>query len=365
MRIINLHLKDFRNYKDQTVQFQPGINILVGSNGQGKTNILEGINYLITGKSYRIKQEEELIFFGENSFYLKAVFNVFKRNINLESYFEPKKKVMKINQISCKKLSDYVGTVNAVFFSPDDLNIIKKGPQDRRRFLDHLISQLRPSHISLLNTYLKIIRHKSILLKTERNINYLQSQLQVWNEQLTEVGSKIITNRWYFTEKMNEYGHPIFKRIFSAESDMSIIYQTSGKTLDEALQNFPSNLSQRMKQEIEKKYILIGPHRDDLLIKFNGKPAKLFASQGQQRALVLCLKLAEMEIILNEKGEYPLLLLDDVLSELDKNRRQYLMNYISSTQKQSIITMTDLDEDLFIGETPIFEVFQGQIRRKK
>ncbi|KUO61882.1 MAG: DNA replication protein RecF [Gracilibacter sp. BRH_c7a] len=364
MYIKDLHLKNFRNYKVQHIQFQQGINLLIGSNGQGKTNIIEAINYLLTGKSYRIKQEDELILWEENSFYLNGIFNVVDRDINLESYYEPRKKVMKINQLSCKKLSDYVGTINAVFFSPDDLNIIKKGPQERRRFLDHLISQLRPAHIPLLNSYLRIIKQKNILLKSEKNYNLLKSQIQVWNEQLIELGLKIIKNRWDFTDRLNEYCSPIFNQIFSPEYNMDLIYLTTGKSLEEALENFPDYIFKKMAQEIERKAVLVGPHRDDVQIIFNNKEAKLFASQGQQRALVLCLKLAEMEIILNEKGEYPILLLDDVLSELDSYRRQYLMNYIRSSQKQTIITMTDLEEELITCDTPIFEVNKGRIRRK-
>lgn len=365
MYIKNLYLKNFRNYKEQNIDFQQGINLLIGSNGQGKTNIIEAVNYLLTGKSHRIKQEEELILWEENNFYLKAIFNVVDRDINLESYYEPRKKVMKINRLSCKKLSDYVGTVNAVFFSPDDLNIIKKGPQERRRFLDHLISQLKPSHIPLLNSYLRIIRQKNILLKTEKNHNLLKSQVQAWNEQLIDLGSKIIKNRWEYTERLNEFCCPIFNRIFSHECNMNLIYLTTGKTLEEALAIFPEYISKKTAQEIERRAVLVGPHRDDLQIIFNNKSAKLFASQGQQRALVLCLKLAEMEIILTDKGEYPILLLDDVLSELDSYRRQYLMNYIRSSQKQTIITMTDLEEELITSDTTIFEVCQGKIRRKE
>ena len=365
MYIKHLQLNNFRNYREQNIQFSQGINLLIGSNGQGKTNILEGINYLLTGKSYRIKQENELILWGEKNFYLKAVFNVFDRDVNLESYFEPRKKVMKINRLSCKKLSDYVGTVNAVFFSPDNLNIIKEGPQERRRLLDHLITQIKPSYIPLLNSYLRIVRQKNILLKTEKNYNLLKNQLLVWNEQLVDMGSKIIKNRWEITKILNNFCNPIFSKIFSQESKMELSYLTIGKTLEESLHNFPDHLSRKMSQEIERKAVLVGPHRDDLQIDFNDKSAKLFASQGQQRALVLCLKLAEMEIILNEKGEYPILLLDDVLSELDCYRRQYLMEYIRTSNKQTIITMTDLEEGLITYDTPILEVDQGRIRRKQ
>lgn len=364
MYIKDLTLCNFRNYKDQRITFQPGINLLVGSNAQGKTNALEAIYYLITGKSYRVKHENELILWGEKSFYLRSSFKVLDRLIQLESYYEPNKKVMKINQLPSRRLSDYVGTVNAVSFSPDDLNIIKNSPNERRRFLDLLIAQIKPGHILLLNTYLKIVKQKNILLKQEKNLNSLKSQLVVWNEQLVDIGSKIITNRSQFTDSLNQYCYPIFKSIFSDNHNVELCYLSSGKrTLVEALNAFPDLLERRMSQEIEKRSILLGPHRDDLLIDINGRAARVYASQGQQRSLVLCLKLAEMEIILSNKGEYPILLLDDVLSELDEFRRQYLIDYINASHKQTIITMTGADEKIISDETAVYNVLNGNIRR--
>jgi DNA replication and repair protein RecF len=364
MYIKEFSLHNFRNYLDQTIEFQQGTNLLVGSNGQGKTNALEGIYYLLTGKSYRIKRENELIFWGKRNFYLQGSFKVLDKLLKLESYYDSNKKVMKINKLACKRLSDYVGVVNAVFFSPDDLDIVKKGPIERRRFLDLLIAQVKPGHISLLNTYLKIVKQKSILLKQEKNFHSLKSQLIVWNEQLVDIGSKIIINRWEFTEILNNYCQPIFKKIFSDNHDINLKYFSFGKkSLQENLAIFPENLQKKMSQEIEKKAVLLGPHRDDLLINLNGRAARLYASQGQQRSLVLCLKLAEMEIIINKKGEYPILLLDDVLSELDEFRREYLLDYINCSDKQTIITMTGADEQVINNQTAVYQVFKGEIRR--
>ncbi|MGI6450802.1 MAG: DNA replication/repair protein RecF [Desulfitobacteriia bacterium] len=366
MKISNYMLHNFRNYAEQTIELQTGINLLVGLNGQGKTNALEGIYYLATGKSYRVKEERELILWGKKSFYLKGSFQTADRLLTLESYFEAGKKVMKVNQLACKRLSDYVGTINAVFFSPEDLNIVKKGPIERRRFLDLLIAQLRPSHIALLNNYLKIIKQKNNLLKNERNLQVLHSQLPVWNEQLVAVGSKIITNRWELTAILNKYCRPIFKSIFSPEDNINLNYLSLNKrSLEEALQAFPEILEKRMTQEIERRAVLIGPHRDELLIDLNGKAARLYASQGQQRTIVLCLKLAEMEIILNKKGEYPILLLDDVLSELDEERRRYLLDYINTAEKQTIITMTEADKKIINKNTAIYKVLRGSIRREQ
>jgi DNA replication and repair protein RecF len=298
MDIKSFQLDNFRNYCDQKIEFQKGINLLVGENGQGKTNILEGINYLLTGKSYRAKQEQELIRWGEKNFYLKANCQIKDRTVGLESYFETGKKVMKINKLSIRRLSDYVGTVNAVFFSPDDLNIVKKSPNERRRFLDLLIAQVKPGHVLLMNTYIKIVKQKNNLLRNEKRQDSLKKQLPVWNEQLVDAGSKIILNRWSFAEKLNQFCQPIFKSIFSVNDQIDLSYYSLGKKdINEALQTFQQLLEQKMNMEIEKRMILIGPHRDDLNIELNNKPAKLFASQGQQRSSVLSLKLAEMEII--------------------------------------------------------------------
>lgn len=366
MHIKNLNLHNFRNYAHQNVEFQQGINLLVGSNGQGKTNALEGIYYLLTGKSYRVKLENELILWGEKNFYLQASFNAMDRLINLESYYETGKKVMKINQLACKRLSDYVGTVNAVFFSPDDLNIVKKSPNERRRFLDLLIAQVRPGHIALLNSYLKVIRQKNTLLRREKNLTSLRKQLRAWNEQLIEMGTKIIINRWEFTETLNNYSRPIFNSIFSSQDHMDLYYIGLGKRdIEESLRLFPKMLENKMEQEIDRKIVLIGPHRDDIMIELNGRSAKLYGSQGQQRSLVLCLKLAEMEIILSEKGEYPILLLDDVLSELDEFRREYLIKYINTADKQTIITMTGADDKIINQEKVVYKVNNGRIRREQ
>jgi DNA replication and repair protein RecF len=243
MEVKNLNLYNFRNYSNQKIFFEKGINLLCGPNGQGKTNILEAINFLLTGKSYRVKQENELIRWGQENFYINASCQVLNKIITLESYYQPGKKVMKINQVACKRLSDYVGTVNAVFFSPDDLSIIKKSPYERRRFLDLLIAQIKPGHVLLLNTYLKIIKQKNKLLKTEKRKDLLKQQLEVWNEQLADIGTKIIINRGEFTERLNDICKIIFKDIFSPNNYFNLIYYSLGKKdISEAIKVFPNCL---------------------------------------------------------------------------------------------------------------------------
>ncbi|EGW36107.1 DNA replication/repair protein RecF [Desulfosporosinus sp. OT] len=363
MMINKLRLQNFRNYQDQIVQFMPGTNILVGDNGQGKTNLIEGIYYLLTGKSYRVQREQELLRWEKSEFHLYGDFLLAHHKIFLESHYRDKKKMVKINQIPCQRLSDFVGTINVIFFSPDDLVMIKGGPSERRRFLDLHIAQMRPGHVSILNAYNKVLQQKSALLKTyvEKSLKY--SQLQLWNQQIIELGEKIIRNRTDLTLRIQDVADQIYANLSSQKEKMEVIYIALGKkNIDEAISEFPQLLNDKLEQEIERQMVLVGPHRDDVQILLNDKPARLFASQGQQRSLVLSLKLAELEIIHQEKREYPLLLLDDVLSELDSFRRDYLIKFIESSSIQTLLTMTSAEPNLESGA--IYHVEQGHIRRK-
>ncbi|MGE4271856.1 MAG: DNA replication/repair protein RecF [Desulfitobacterium sp.] len=360
MEIQWLHLKFFRNYLDQEVRFQSGLNILQGENGQGKTNILEGIYYLLTGKSYRVHREQELMSWGENEFHLYGDFLVQRRKLRLESHYKEKRKVIKINQIPCRKLSEYVGTINVVFFSPDDLAMVKGGPAERRRFLDLHIAQHHSKHIQLLNAYNKVIQQKNALLK--RGQNGIKSQLELWNEQMVRIGSEIIKNRWEFTALLSQKSQEIYGQISSGRERLTMEYHSLGKdNLMEAIEIFPKLLEEKTPLEIERKMILVGPHRDDILFKLNDRSARLYGSQGQQRSIVLSTKLAELEVIRQNKGEYPLLLLDDVLSELDELRRDYLLDYVKNLQ-QTIITITSA-ETLTPRASLMLKVENGQIRR--
>lgn len=361
MMINNIRLQNFRNYEDETIQFMPGTNILVGDNGQGKTNVIEGIYYLLTGKSYRVHREHELLRWDQSEFHLYGNFLINDHKVALESHYKDKRKVVKINKVSCQRLSDFVGTINVIFFSPDDLVMIKGGPSERRRFLDLHIAQMRPGHVSILNAYNKAILQKSALLKSYADKHSKYSQLQLWNEQIIELGQKIILNRSDLTQRLQEVADHIYANISLKKEKLNISYYALGKrTIDEAISEFPKILNDKLDQEIERQMILVGPHRDDLQILLNNKPGRLYASQGQQRSLVLSLKLAELELIRQEKGEYPLLLLDDVLSELDRFRRDYLIRFIESSNIQTLITMTSADSRLDSGT--LYFVEKGHIR---
>ncbi|MDQ7092450.1 DNA replication/repair protein RecF [Desulfosporosinus sp. PR] len=364
MNINNFHLQNFRNYDDESIQFMPGINVLVGNNGQGKTNIIEGIYYLLTGKSYRVQREHELLKWNQQEFHLYGDFIVNHHKVFLESHYKDRKKRVKINQVPCQRLSDFVGTINVIFFSPDDLIMIKGGPSERRRFLDLHIAQIRPGYVSILNAYNKVIQQKSALLKAhiERSSKY--AQLELWNKQIIELSEKIILQRIELTNRIQEVADQIYVNLTSQQENLKIYYYALGKKeFQEALAELPELLNQKMEQEIERQMVLVGPHRDDLHILLNDKPARLYASQGQQRSIVLSLKLGELELIRQEKGEYPLLLLDDVLSELDSFRRNYLIKFIESSRIQTLITMTGAESRLDDGA--LYHVEQGHIRRER
>ncbi|TGE36533.1 DNA replication/repair protein RecF [Desulfosporosinus fructosivorans] len=364
MMINNLRLQNFRNYQDVTIKFMPGINILMGDNGQGKTNIIEGIYYLLTGKSYRVQREQELLHWDQSEFHLFGDFLMAHHKVSLESHYKDKRKIVKVNQVPCQRLSDFVGTINVIFFSPDDLVMIKGGPSERRRFLDLHIAQMRPGHVSLLNSYNKVLQQKSALLKSFAAKSLKYSQLQLWNEQIIKYGQNIIRNRVELTKRLQSVADNIYGNLSSQKEKLKVTYMALGnKNIDEAISKFPQLLDDKLEQEIDRQMVLVGPHRDDVQILLNDKPARLYASQGQQRSIVLCLKLAELELIRQEKEEYPILLLDDVLSELDRFRRDYLMNFIESSRIQTLITMTSAEIHLESGT--LYFVEKGHIRREQ
>ncbi|MHB1652522.1 MAG: DNA replication/repair protein RecF [Desulfitobacteriaceae bacterium] len=363
MRIHSFIISNFRNYDKNTVNLSPGINIFIGSNGQGKTNILEGIYYLLHGKSYRVQRESELIRWGEISFKLYGEFSLVDRRIRIESHYQNKHKMIKVNDVPIRRLSEYIGTINAVSFSPDDLAMVKGGPAERRRFLDLHISQIRPGYISQLNSYNKALQQKNFLLKSNVSDQQKRTQITLWNEQIILFGQKIMVNRLELVQRLKKVSEQIYSSISSGNERIGMMYFSLGKNdSEQAILDFSKTLELKKEDEIKRQISLVGPHRDDLVIELDDKPARIYASQGQQRSIVLSLKLAEVELIKNQKGEYPLLLLDDVLSELDHLRRKYLLDFISSSQIQTLLTMTD--GEILPQTATIFKVEKGQVRRE-
>jgi len=344
MLLKKLRLKNFRNYGELSLDFYNGINIFYGENAQGKTNILEALYIFSSSKSHRGVKDKDLIKFGCDKSEAEIEFvSQTREQSALYNIYDSKNKKLFINGIEQKKLKALFGIFTTVIFSPEDLNLIKEGPEERRRFLDTDISQIRPDYYNLLKDYKKLIFSKNNLLKSE-NIN--RDLLLVYNEKLALLAAKIIVHRLRFTERISELSSLALFYISDKKEKIEIKYipgfnkefDLSVKSIREALLN---ELSEVMEEEIKKGVSLIGPHRDDISFFLNGMDAKLYCSQGQQRSVILSLKLAEYEFMKEVMGEPPILLLDDILSELDLKRQNKLLNFIR--ENQTIITCTDKD----------------------
>lgn len=359
MRISSVSLKNFRNYKEENIHLSPGINVIFGDNAQGKTNFLEGIHLFSSGKSHRGVGDKELILRGSNFSELTLSFSSERREMesNLR-LFTDKRREMKINGVKVNKKKEWLGHFSSVLFYPEELNLVKEGPEERRRFLDQAIGMLRPSYDHYLGLYQNILRQKSRLLrKIEENPSYRKT-LPVWNESLIELGSRIIFYRQSFIDRLSPMADAVQQEITGGKEILSFTYESpfSGlSSIDAIKEKFREKQENMFETEIAAAKALIGPHRDDIAFTLSGEAAKTFASQGQQRTIVLSLKLAQTELIFEETGEYPVLLLDDILSELDSNRRNYLTEKIKG--KQVIITCTDRE---FIPDSEGVSYFKSE-----
>ncbi len=359
MNINKLVLKDFRNYEAETIAFSDGINIIYGNNGMGKTNALEAIYYFSQGRGFR-GSGKDAVRNGCEAGRIGISFNSGDREYNGEIHFEGKHKKIFLNEIELKKTSQLVGQFICVLFTPDEMNLIKGSPEVRRRFVDSSIIPMKPSYLSALMTYNLVLKQKSSLLRQER-----YNMLPVFNVQLAEIGSKIILMRKRYIDSIKDIAAQVQKDISSGKEELEINYAASVKpetSLSETKQAFIKRLEDMEKSEKENKICFVGPHRDDISFKINGKSAKNFASQGQQRSAVLCLKAAQTELIYNETGESPVMLLDDIMSELDKYRRDFFTQRIMD--KQVIITCTEPEDSDINGLGKKIQIENGRVVRE-
>ena len=345
MIVKNISLKNFRNYENEKIEFSPSVNIIYGKNAQGKTNILEGIYLFSMGKSNRTYHDEELIKFGENEANLKMDFIGQKREISAEIFIKKNnKKRVFINEIQVKKNSDLVGKFNVCYFGPECMNIIKSGPSSRRKNLDILISQLHKNYFSCLSEYKKAIENKAALLKSEI---VDKITLDILNERLMSLCFEIIKYRFLYIKKIEEIAKKIQFEISKEKENIEIKYSSNFGVIDEFNEE---KIKQKIKEKFEANYkkevlfneVLIGCHRDDIEYFINGKNVKTFGSSGQQKTVALVQKIAEVYLIYEEIGEYPVLLLDDIMSELDEERQSYIISKIKDMQ--IIITCTDAEK---------------------
>lgn len=357
MYIESIQLKNYRNYEALDMKLDKETNILYGDNAQGKTNVLEAIYLCGTTKSHRGSKDREIIKFQEDEAHIRMV--VSKKNMKYRIDMHLKKNKAKgvaINGLPIKKARELFGIVNLVFFSPEDLNIIKNGPGERRRFLDLELCQLNAIYLTDLSNYNHVVNQRNKLLKDLAFRPDLMDTLDIWDLQMAQFGKKIIQERTKFIEKLNEIIQEIHRNLTGEREALELIYE-------------PSVTAESIEQEIEKnrerdlklKLTTIGPHRDDLCVMVNGIDIRKFGSQGQQRTAALSLKLSEIYLVKEVMKDTPVLLLDDVLSELDSSRQNYLLNSIHDVQ--TVITCTGLDE--FVNNrfhiNKIFHVVCGQV----
>ena len=357
MNIRSIELKNFRNYENLEISFDEGTNILFGDNAQGKTNILEAAYMSGTTKSHKGSRDREMIRFGEEEAHLKTVVVRGGREYQIDMHLKKNRaKGIAIDKIPIKKASELFGILNIVFFSPADLNIIKNGPVERRRFLDSELCQLDRIYLADLTNYNKILAQRNKLLKDMIYRPSLSDTLPVWDMQLIETGKKIIRRRKQFVDELREIVSDIHYRISGGKEELFLKYEPN---IDDIF--FEDELSRAKEKDKKLCQTSVGPHRDDLLFSIGDVDIRKYGSQGQQRTSALSLKLAEIELVRKSISDTPVLLLDDVLSELDSSRQNYLLNNISDTQ--TIITCTGLDEFVRNRFTVnrVFEVIAGHV----
>ena len=361
MIIKSIELQNFRNYEDLNISFDEGTNIFYGDNAQGKTNILEAAYLSGTTKSHKCSKDKEMIRFGEQEAHIRTIVVKKEKEYQIDMHLKNNRsKGIAINKVPIKKASELFGILNMVFFSPEDLNIIKNGPAERRRFLDSELCQLDKIYLSDLTTYNKILNQRNKLLKDMVYRPDLKDTLPVWDMQLVETGRKIIRRRKQFVDELNEIVHDIHYRISGEKENLLLQYEPSIEDIF-----FEDELSRVKERDMRQCMTSVGPHRDDLLFSIGEVDIRKFGSQGQQRTSALSLKLSEIELVKRSIHDTPVLLLDDVLSELDSNRQNYLLNSIHDTQ--TLITCTGLDE--FVKNrfhiNKIFKVVQGTVEEKE
>jgi DNA replication and repair protein RecF len=355
-----LELDDYRNYDNVSIKFDKGINILYGNNAQGKTNILEAIYLCATTKSHRGNKDKEIIRFGCEESHIRALFIKNEVDYQVDIHLKNEKsKGIAINNVKLKKAAELLGVANIIMFSPEDLSIIKNGPSDRRRFVDSELCQLDKVYLYNLTNYNKIVNQRNNLLKDILLHPELRDTLDVWDTQLVAIGNKIIERRNIFINQLNKVIKDIHFSISGGSEKIEIIYDPN---ID--VEGFEEKLKKHREKDIRYKLTSVGPHRDDFIFNINGVDVKKYGSQGQQRTAALSLKLAEINLVERITGTTPILLLDDVLSELDSYRQNYLLNGIKDIQ--TIVTCTGLDE--FINSrieiNKIFKITEGKVKRE-
>ena len=357
MIIKSLELQNFRNYNTLQLDFDNGTNIFYGDNAQGKTNILEAIFMTATTKSHKGSKDQDIIQFGHEEAHIRSY--LFKEEITRQIDMHLRKgktKGIAIDSQRIKKAADLMGLLNVFFFSPEDLSIIKNGPAERRRFIDMELCQLDSFYLYNLNHYNKIVNQRNKLLKDLSMKPGLKETLSIWDSQLVSFGAKVIERREIFISQLCDIISELHAKLSGGKEKIRILYEKNVE-----IDDFEERLKKSQEKDMILKQSTVGPHRDDIIFIVNDIDIRRFGSQGQQRTAALSLKLSEIELVKKSIKDTPVLLLDDVLSELDSNRQNYLLNSIGAIQ--TIITCTGLDE--FVKNrfeiNKVFKVVNGMI----
>lgn len=373
MRLDSLYLENFRNYVSQRVDFDPVCNVICGENAQGKTNLLEAIYFLAISRSHRTSNDREMIAFGQDFASLAGRVHKRQLDLDLRIVISKKGKSAWVNRVEQARLSKYVGHLNAILFSPEDMELVKGAPSLRRRFMDLEFGQINPEYLYFASQYRQLLQQRNNYLKQlARRQASDQVLLGVLTEQVAMAASELIWRRYRYLADLNRYAAEAYRAISGQREELRVLYRPSAKEITAADQ--PAQIKQKLldrfaeiaDDELRRATTQLGPHRDDLEFQLDGKNAHLFASQGQQRTIALSLKLAEIQLIKQLTGEEPILLLDDVMSELDQNRQAALLNFIHG-QTQTFITTTDLDSisQEIVKQPRIFYIHSGQIIEKE
>lgn len=357
MEIKKIALSNYRNYGSQTIELGRNLNVIVGKNAQGKTNLLESVFLCTIGRSPRTTKDKDLIEW--NSEFAKVDIELTKKvgKSRIELFlFRNQNKAVKINQIGIQKIGQLFGTLNAIYFSPDELKLIKESPDERRKFMDIDLCQFDRNYFYELANYNKILQQRNKLLKSSSE-EVLKDTIVIWNEQLAISGAKIIMARLSLIDNLKPVVKEIHRTLTEDKEELVIEYQgyTANNENDLKLLLL-KKYEESLDKDIRLGFTSVGPHRDDIKIASNGIDLRSFGSQGQQRTAAITLKLAELEVFKNNIGEYPVLLLDDVLSELDDNRQKQMLKYVSKVQ--TLITCTSFD---FAMPYRRFEVSAGKV----
>lgn len=368
MRIKQISLKDYRNYELCHVELSEKLNLIIGDNGQGKTNLLESVYICGFGKSFRTSKDMEWMRLGSQATFIRLEFEKMGQTSQIDiRLLSNRKKEVKVNGVHLSKMSELIGHMNLVLFSPEDLKLVKESPGERRRFIDRELSHISPAYCHILMKYHRTLdQRNSALKKMQMTRKIDKAMLEIWDETLADLGANLIMRREVFITRLAELSQSIHHQITEGKENLVVKYICSLNTknlskYDTIKSDFIDSLSKNHEKDVERGYTTTGPHRDDLGLSINGQDTRVFGSQGQQRTAALALKLSEIEIIHEELGEYPILLLDDVMSELDAHRQNFLIKTFEKVQ--TIVTTTEVGQlyQDHLENGKLFKISNGRV----